>query len=344
MRKDERSPFKEEKMMVRMLPIVMLIAVLGAAGLSQTPSPTGPREQLKQYVDQLQRSPSDDGLRTKLIQLALSIAPRPDPPDAAIEASGRGKFLLDHAKTPADFAAGAAEFAQASRLAPWFPAYYFNQGVLLGKAERYPEAIKALRWYLVADPTADDRATVIERIGELQAAADSAARNAAIQAQAENARSLEANRNRAKREIVAQFMRLVERNHYDNAMCMSAAAIKANDFGCNLAEYNGKNWNLGSASDRARNGDNIFVMLDDGRVALCSARISATQCADRSTMIGTVIDTDISWTNSKGEPIWVDHNNDWSFFAWGFRPVDDSRFDPRRRYSYFGYSTSWGNK
>ena len=171
-----------------MLRIVALVVVLGVLGRSQTAPATSLTEQLKQYVDQLQKTPGDDALRTRMIQLALTIDLRPDPPDAALEASGRGKFLLDNATSATDFAAGAAAFVQASLLAPWVPAYYFNQGVLLDKAQRYQDAIKAFRWYLVAEPAATDRAAVLVRIGGLQAGAEKAAQQAAVQAEAERQR------------------------------------------------------------------------------------------------------------------------------------------------------------
>jgi tetratricopeptide (TPR) repeat protein len=158
-----------------MMKIITVILALGALALLQTARPANAREQLKQYVDQLQKSPNDDALRNKLIQLALTLRPRPVTPDLALEALGKGKYLANHAASVADFTASAAAFAQASLLAPWVPDYYFNQGILLEKAGRYEDAIKALRWYLTAAPDANDKADILVRIGGLQAAADKAA-------------------------------------------------------------------------------------------------------------------------------------------------------------------------
>lgn len=130
----------------------------------QSQATTSPRERLQQYVTQLQASPSDDALRTKIIQLALSLDPRPAvPQDAAIDAA-KGKTIFASATTPDDMKAAAAAFAQASNEAPWVPDYYYNEGLALEKAKQYDGAISALNFYLLAAPNAADAADVRGKI------------------------------------------------------------------------------------------------------------------------------------------------------------------------------------
>jgi hypothetical protein len=155
-----------------MLKTTALIAVLATLAFSQTAPPGNSGEQLKQYLEQLRQNPGDDGLRSRTIALALTINPKPPTPDAAYEASGKGGFLLENGKEASDFVSGAAAFGQAALLAPWVPDFYFNEGVLLERAERYQEAIKAFRWYVAAAPSGDDRTDVLVRIGRLEAIAE----------------------------------------------------------------------------------------------------------------------------------------------------------------------------
>src|SRR6516162_8802606 len=111
-----------------MLKTIALVVVLTTLGSSQTAPPASPGEQLKQYLEQLQQQPGDDALRTRIIELALALSPKPATPDQAWEASGKGAFFLEDGKGGSDFVAGAAAFAQASLWAPWTPDFYFNEG------------------------------------------------------------------------------------------------------------------------------------------------------------------------------------------------------------------------
>jgi hypothetical protein len=155
-----------------MLKTTALVVVLTALSFSQTAAPANSGEQLKQSLEQLQQNPGDDALRTKVIALALAMSPKPPTPDPAWEASGKGGFLLENGKEVSDFVSGAAAFGQAALLAPWVADFYFNQGVLWERAERYQEAIKAFRWYVTAAPGSDDRTDVLVRIGRLEAIAE----------------------------------------------------------------------------------------------------------------------------------------------------------------------------
>lgn len=153
---------------------VVFLAVLSAVFsivLAQSP-----REQLGQMVEQLQKAPADNALRERIIALAAQIKPPPAVPVDALKLMGKGEYLVQQAKQPADFLAAAEAFRDAANLAPWDPAVYFNQGIVYERAQRADLAIAAFNWYLKAAPGAADTADVIKRLGGLEVAAQAQAR------------------------------------------------------------------------------------------------------------------------------------------------------------------------
>lgn len=140
-----------------------------ARGLGQqVPAAPSAREHLQQDVPQLQTNPSDEALRTKIIQLALTLDPKPARPPETDEIVGGAKYAVAHAASPADFNAAAEAFGKASLFAPWVPDFYFDQGVAYEKAQNLDAAIKSYRWYLMAAPDASDAKAVREKIGALE--------------------------------------------------------------------------------------------------------------------------------------------------------------------------------
>lgn len=158
-----------------------MTATLSAQVQTSTESP---RDQLQQYVAQLQANPSNDALRMKIIQLALTLDPKPAvPQDAAVDAA-KGKTIFASATSLDDMKAAAAAFAQASQLAPWVPDYYYNEGLALEEAKQYDDAIHALNFYLLAAPNASDISEVRGKMEGIKYEKDSAAKQAEQQVQA----------------------------------------------------------------------------------------------------------------------------------------------------------------
>ena len=62
-----------------MLPLFLMLTLLLQRAQAQQDS--SPREPLKQYVAELQRSPVDDALREKIIKMARELKPPPAIPD-----------------------------------------------------------------------------------------------------------------------------------------------------------------------------------------------------------------------------------------------------------------------
>src|SRR5258706_8210953 len=91
---------------------VLTFLTLAANAYAQTP-----REELKQMVEQLQKSAGDNALREKIIKLAASIKPAPAIPEEARRFFVRAVTLQKDAKSPGDYAAAIAEYRQALAIA-----------------------------------------------------------------------------------------------------------------------------------------------------------------------------------------------------------------------------------
>jgi tetratricopeptide (TPR) repeat protein len=115
-----------------------------------------PREQLNQMVQQLQKTPNDDGLREKIIKFARELKPKPTIPDEAQRRMARGTAAFKDAKTATDYQDAAREFEQATLAAPWYGDAYYNLGVAQDKAEQYETALRSLKLARLASPDAKD--------------------------------------------------------------------------------------------------------------------------------------------------------------------------------------------
>jgi tetratricopeptide (TPR) repeat protein len=188
-------------------------ALLGAA-ICEAPlygqPPLSSRQQLKQYVADLQKNPSDDTLREKIIKLALTLDPKPGVPDDAVVAAAKGDTIFAHAAESGskdDLKASADAFVQASLLAPWVAAYYLEEGAALEKAGQFDAAIRALNFYLIAAPKASDASDVRGKIEGIKYERDSAVRQAQQEAQAAQER---------ERQILANLSGTWRRRTGDN--------------------------------------------------------------------------------------------------------------------------------
>jgi len=65
------------------LTMKLLVLLFGVLMLANSANAESPREQLKQMVEQLQQSPSDNALREKIIKLAQELRPAPAVPEEA---------------------------------------------------------------------------------------------------------------------------------------------------------------------------------------------------------------------------------------------------------------------
>ena len=104
------------------------------------------KQLLNQMVEQLQKNPTDNMLREKIIKLAQTITPC-----TGFTGGGGASYvrmawqLLKMPNRVADYKEAAKEFEQATRAAPWYGDAYFNLGVAQDKAENYKAALSSLK-------------------------------------------------------------------------------------------------------------------------------------------------------------------------------------------------------
>ncbi len=130
--------------------VILVFFTFAASAHAQSP-----REQLAQMVEQLQKAPTDNVLREKIIKLAQEVKPAPAVLDEAIRREGRAKFAFKTAKTNDDYLSAAREYEEAVRVAPWIPGYYSDLCTIYEKAEKYAEAKRNCEFSLlgVTDPS-----------------------------------------------------------------------------------------------------------------------------------------------------------------------------------------------
>jgi tetratricopeptide (TPR) repeat protein len=199
--------------------LTALLIVLSTVQLRAQNFALSPREQLQQYANQLQKNPSDDALREKIIKLGLTLEPKPNTPPKVQELLGRGGQAFEDAKKAIsvgntsdanrELAVAVDSFAQASLLAPWVANYYLNLASAFDATKDYTKALKNYEFYLEASPDAQDADTVRQRVGALkyemekQQAADAAVqaqRQAELDAERARERAAEQAREQAQRE------------------------------------------------------------------------------------------------------------------------------------------------
>ncbi len=141
-----------------------------------------PQQTLNQYIADLQKNPGDYALREKIIKHVQTMRPAPAVPQEAEKFEGRAEFAIKSAKTEVDFLDAAKEYEKALLIAPWVPAYYFNQGIAFEKAGKLKEAKRSFEMYLLAAQNAQDARDVRKRIAGLEYAIEKAAKETSRQA------------------------------------------------------------------------------------------------------------------------------------------------------------------
>lgn len=109
-----------------------------------------PREELKQMVVQLQKTPDDSVLREKIIKLASTLRPAPAIPEEANRAFVKGNVFQKEAKDISGYMLAIASYREALRSAPWWGDAYYNLAVALESAGKFDEAIAAMGSYMAS--------------------------------------------------------------------------------------------------------------------------------------------------------------------------------------------------
>jgi len=170
----------------KLITVVSMLLALAAGAYAQSP-----REQLKQMTEQLQKTPTDNALREKIIKLARTMKPSPALPDAAIAFEGRAQFAFKSAKSEGDYFAAAQEYEKAIAVAPWVPGYYADLCTIYEKAGKFEDAKRHCEFYLVGLASPAQKTDVKRRIAGLEFGIEKAAtekRRAAEEANSPQAR------------------------------------------------------------------------------------------------------------------------------------------------------------
>jgi len=181
---------------------LMVITLFSAHAQSSNPQQT-----LNQYVSDLQKNPNDYALREKIIRHVQTMKPKPAVPEEAKRHLARGKAALRGAKEARDFQDAAEEFKKALLYAPWLAEGYYNLGVIQDKAGHYDDAIKNLKFYLIATPKAPDAEKVKELVYEIEYRKEKAAKDkeAASRKAAEDSRAQQEAAARKQAEFLSRI-------------------------------------------------------------------------------------------------------------------------------------------
>jgi hypothetical protein len=134
--------------------LIIFIFTFLALALNANAQP--PREEFKQLVEQLQKTPNDNVLREKIIKLALKIKPAPAIPEEARRAFVRGNATMSEAKLPDEYARAVLLYTEASLIAPWWGDPYFNLAKAHELRQEYDSAIFGLRFFLLTGVIGND--------------------------------------------------------------------------------------------------------------------------------------------------------------------------------------------
>lgn len=157
----------------------LIIFVLTSLVLAASAYALSPREQLQQMVEQLQKSPTDNVLREKIIKLATNIKPALAIPEEANRAFVKGNVFQKEAKDASGYDLAITAYREALRVAPWWGDAYFNLAVALEAAGKFDEAIASIKLYIASVPgTSADARDAQNRIYAIEAKTEMASRQA----------------------------------------------------------------------------------------------------------------------------------------------------------------------
>lgn len=148
------------------LSLIIIFLLLGLATMvyAQNQQAT-----LNQYISDLQKNPSDNNLRQKIIMHVLTMKPKPAIPEEARRYFVKAVTMQKEVKSTKGFEIAVNAFNQALLIAPWWPEAYYNLSIALASSGQYDEAIMALKLYLVTNPSAPDVRAAQDKIYTLEA-------------------------------------------------------------------------------------------------------------------------------------------------------------------------------
>ncbi len=167
-----------------LLIVVFTFLVLAAGANAQSP-----REQLQQMVEQLQKTPTDNALRERIIKLGAEIKPAPAIPEEANHAFVKGNVFQKEAKDASGYELAISAYREALRAAPWWGDAYYNLAVALESGRKFDEAIASIKLYMASVQAGSAEAREAQnRVYAIEAKSEMASKQAAARAAAERER------------------------------------------------------------------------------------------------------------------------------------------------------------
>jgi tetratricopeptide (TPR) repeat protein len=156
------------------------IHVVASSSIAAPPAPNVPAvrkgdagEVFKQYLAEFAINGHNGPLRTKIIDLAKSLYPRPAIPAEARRLMAQGIDEFKKADDPAGLRAAGETIWKAMRAAPWWANAYFNLALVQHECGYYVAEADSLKTYLQISPHGHDADTIKQRLVLAQNAIES---------------------------------------------------------------------------------------------------------------------------------------------------------------------------
>ena len=330
-----------------MKPTIKLI-ILGLTFLALATSAfaLSPREELQQMVEQLQKTPTDNALREKIIKFATGIKPAPAIPEEARKPFVMGATVLKKATDPAGASKAVDLFTQALNVAPWFADAYYNRAIAREIAGQFEQAIDDLNLYLGFILTDNERREMQDKIYSLEADAQLASTQKAEQDKIASAEQAKRQAEQGKRDVITQIKNAVNHRNYHQK---HLGYNKDSDWSAGVNQYElfgGGTYYMFSFDFYVP----IYWKYFDERVEMWgndTSQVGGQKLLLRGESWGAKV-TDMRWFQVNG----ITFENEmqvWAYFdlrngylystlnGWAMRPINDSEFDPNKRYNYVIY-------
>ena len=260
------------------------------------------QEQLKQMVAQLQKSPTDNALREKIIILAAELKPPSAIPEEAERRMVRGTAAFKGSKSVADYQDAIKEFELAVAASPWYSDAYFNLGVAQDKAEKYTDALQSLKFALMKSPDSKEIKALLYEVEYRLDKVNTA--TAKVQKEAEDARWQAKWREDNKHLWAQNLVQWLQRNYGNPLKKFQACSMPP--YGCNDEEAKGSNWNSDNPKMAGRNWRFVIELTDYcGKDQISMHYDFSPDGASYHGWCGSVRGpniTDVEWTDFRKKP------------------------------------------
>jgi tetratricopeptide (TPR) repeat protein len=249
-----------------------------------------------------------------------------------------GATVLKKANDPAGASKAVDLFTQALTVAPWFADAYYNRAIAREAAGQFEPAMDDLKLYLEFNLSDAERREAQDKIYALKADAQLASARKAEQDKIASAEEAKRQAQQARRDVIRQIKNAVANRNYNS----SFLSYDKNSPFAGMNQYElfggGQYWMHGSYDYYI-----YFWKFFDERVEVWAPGNGIPACQVSGESRGPKI-TDMRWFNSCSDTQWwgyFDLNNGYLYtgVAGGNnRPINDSQFDPNKRYSYTRYA------